>query len=492
MSKECCKNINSVSEELNNVEIVMNESDCPLEIGSYETTEFKTGNEALEDCNSKMQKKIISFIWPCMLELFLMSMVSNVNLIMVGHLGAYAISAVGITTQPVYICIAAYQALNIGSTALVSRFIGAKDYASAKVVVTQTLIISVVSGITFSLLGFIFSHFIVSTMGAQEDTIYYADLYMKYMSVGFIFQSIPTAVSALLRGAGLSRPSMYYNIASNIVNAALGYVFIYGAGQIPALGVQGAAIASTIAKIVACIMSIYTIFCQKHALKITLKELLVINIEMIKRILRVGLGAAGEQLILRVGILVFTMIVASLGTIPFAAHQIGISIIGFTYNISQPFGIASSSFVGRSLGAGNYEMVEKYTVKIRRIGFALSVFISTIIFVFANRIASLYTNDPYVVEFATDILKIIAIIMPAQSSQLTLTGSLRGAGDTKWPLISTACGVIGIRMILGAAFVKVFFWGLTGAWLAVAIDQFVRTLVIYFRYKYGKWQHLSI
>jgi putative MATE family efflux protein len=492
MNKEDCKNINSISEELNDVEIVLNENDYPLEIGSFEATELKTGNEAFDDCNAKMQKKIFSFIWPCMLELFLISMVSIVNLIMVGHLGAYAISAVGITTQPVFICIAAYQALNIGSTALVSRFIGAKDYNSAKLVVTQTLTISIVSGMTLSFLGFFFSHSIVSAMGAQDDTIYYADLYMKYMAVGFIFQSIPTAVSALLRGAGYSRPSMYYNIVSNIINAVLGYVFIYGVWQIPGLGVEGAAIASTIAKIVACLMSIYTIFCQDHILKIALNELLVINVGMIKRILRVGLGAAGEQLIMRVGILIFTMIVTSLGTIPFAAHQIGISIIGFTYNISQPFGIAAASFVGRSLGAGKYEMAERYTAKIRKIGFTLSIFISTIIFVFANRIASLYTNDPYVIEFATDILKIIAIIMPAQSSQLTLTGSLRGAGDTKWPLISTTCGTIGFRMILGAIFVKVFLWGLTGAWIAVAIDQFVRSMVIYFRYKYGKWQHISI
>lgn len=456
------------------------------------TPELKTDNEAILNCNFNMQKKIFSFIWPCMLELFLISLVSIVNLIMVGHLGAYAISAVGITTQPIFICIAAYQALNIGSTALVSRFVGAKDYNSAKGVVSQTLIISIVSGITLSLLGFFFSRPIVCAMGAQEDTIFYADLYMKYMAIGVIFQSIPTAVSALLRGAGSSRPSMYYNIVSNIVNAVLGYVLIYGLWKIPGLGVQGAAIASTIAKFVACIMSIYTIFCQKHTLRITLKELFVINMGIIKRILRVGLGAAGEQLILRVGILVFTLIVTSLGTIPFAAHQIGISIIGFTYNISQPFGIASASFVGRSLGAGEYEMAEKYTATIRKIGFAVSILISTIIFIFSNGIASLYTNDPHVIELTTGILKIIAIIMPAQSSQLTITGSLRGAGDTKWPLISTTCGTIGIRMILGAVFVKVFAWGLTGAWLAVAIDQFVRALVIYFRYKYGKWQHISI
>ncbi|MDP4182875.1 MAG: MATE family efflux transporter [Bacillota bacterium] len=492
MKKEDCKRLNVSSIEFNNMETVVSDSDLTIEIDSYKAPERLTGNETFEDCNFKIHKKIIAFTWPCMLELFLISMVSIVNLIMVGHLGAYAISAVGITTQPVFICIAAYQALNIGSTALISRFVGAKDYESARIVVTQTLIISIISGITLSIVGFFFSHFIVSAMGAQADTIYYADLYMKYMSVGVIFQSIPTAVSALLRGAGYSRPSMRFNIVSNIVNAALGYIFIYGMWQIPGMGVKGAGIASTIAKIVACIMSIYTILGQRHTLKITPGELLNINTNMMKRILRVGLGAVGEQLVLRIGILVFTMIVTGLGTIPFAAHQIGISIIGFTYNISQPFGIASSSFVGRSLGAGKYEMAEEYTSKIRKIGFTASIIISILIFIFSKPIVSLYTNDPYVIVFADTVLKIIAVIMPAQSSQLILTGSLRGAGDSKWPLISTICGTLLIRMILGAVFVKIFSWGLTGAWVAVAIDQYVRSLVIYLRYKYGNWQHISI
>ena len=492
MNKEDCKSFDAASKEFDDLEIVINDCDLPIEIDSYKTPECLTGNKTFEDSNSKMQKKIIAFTWPCMIELFLISMVSIVNLIMVGHLGAYAISAVGITTQPLFICIAAYQALNIGSTALVSRFVGAKDYKSAKIVVTQTLSISIISGIILSILGFFFSRFIVSAMGAQDDTIYYADLFMKYMAVGVLFQSIPTAVSALLRGAGYSRHSMRFNIVSNIVNVVLGYIFIYGIWKIPAMGVQGAGIASTIAKIVACAMSVYTIFCQNHTLKISPRELLTIDTDMTKRILRVGLGAAGEQLVLRVGILVFTRIVTGLGTIPFAAHQIGISIIGFTYNISQPFGIASASFVGRSLGAGKYEMAEKYTAKIRKIGFAVSVLISIIIFVFSRQIASLYTNDPYVIEFAASVLKIIAVIMPAQSSQLILTGSLRGAGDTKWPLISTTCGTLLIRMVLGAVFVKIFSWGLTGAWAAVAIDQFVRSLVIYLRYKYGNWQHIRI
>ncbi|HEX9059001.1 MAG TPA: MATE family efflux transporter [Clostridia bacterium] len=444
------------------------------------------------DLNLSLRKSIISFSWPCMIELLLVSLVSVVSLIMVGHLGAYAISAVGITTQPVFICISAFQALNIGSTTLVSRFIGAKDIKSARIVVSQTIIISVISGLIFSLLGYVFSNNIVKLMGAQPDTIYYATVYMKYMALGVVFQSVPTAVSALLRGAGYSKPSMYFNIISNVINIVLGIILIYGFYKIPSMGIEGAGIAATISKIVACVISVIVLLGKDHLLKISVKELKIIDFIMIKRILMVGLGAAGEQLVLRFGILVFTRIVADLGTVPNAAHQISINIIGLTYNICQPFGIASASFVGINLGAGRLEMAKKYTAEIRKIGFIVSVFVSIFLFLFSGQIASLYTNEPDVISFSRITLKIIALIMPAQSSQLVITGGLRGAGDTRWPLISTTCGILGIRMILGAVFVKVFMWGLTGAWIAVAIDQFVRSAVVFLRYRYGNWQHIEI
>ncbi len=441
---------------------------------------------------SSLRRKIISFAWPCVAELFLVSLIAMVSLIMVGHLGAYAITAVGITNQPVLISVAVFQAFNVGATALVARFIGAKEYSNAKTVVIQALAVSIFTGTLMCITGVYFAKSIVVAMGAQEDTVAYAELYLKYMSVGIIFQAIPTAVSSLLRGAGDTKSPMRYNIASNIINVVFGYPLIYGFWFIPGFGVEGAAIASTLAKISACAMSIYIICTSKLPIAVTLKDKFRLDFSMLKRIMNIGIGAAGEQLVLRVGLILFTKMVADLGTVYFAAHQIGININSLSFNFGQALGMAATSFTGRSLGAKKPEMAENYCREIRRMGMVISIFISASFLFFGAGIARLYTPDAAVIVNVVIILRILALIIPAQNSQIIIAGGLRGAGDTRWTLISTFCGVFFVRVILAFFLIKVLMLGLVGAWIAVGLDQLVRSTVIYLRFRNGKWKLLRV
>lgn len=439
-----------------------------------------------------LRKKIISFAWPCVAELFLMSLIAMISLIMVGHLGAYAIAAVGITNQPVFISIAIFQSFNIGATALVARFVGAKDYDNARRVVIQALMISVFSALILSSAGFFLSRWVVEAMGSQEDSIEYATIYMKYMSIGIIFQAIPSAVSSLLRGAGDTKSPMRYNITSNVINVILGYLLIYGFWLVPGMGVEGAAIASTVSKIYACAMSIYIIYTSKLPIAISLRDKFQLDFSLLKRIMNIGYAAAGEQMVLRIGMLFFIKMIADLGTIAFASHQIGISVISLSFNFGQALGMAATSMMGRSLGAKKPDLAETYGKEIRRLGLVVSACLLTIFFFLGRQIAMLYTSDLVVIANVAMILKIVAINMPAQTSQLIISGGLRGSGDTRWPLIATMAGVLGVRLILGFIFIKVLFWGVLGAWLAMTIDQFVRSAVIYFRFKTGKWKYIKV
>lgn len=440
----------------------------------------------------KLRRNIITFAWPCVAELFLVSLIAMVSLIMVGHLGPYAITAVGITNQPVFISIAVFQAFNIGATALVARFIGAKDYNNAKLVVIQALIVSVISAFILSSIGFIFSRGIVVSMGAQEDTVDYATLYMQYMSIGIIFQAIPSAVSSLLRGAGDTKSPMRFNIASNLINVVLGYLLIYGFWVIPGMGVKGAAIASTISKAAACVMSIHIIYTSKLPIAISLKDKFQLDFSMLKRIMNIGYAAAGEQFVLRVGMLFFVKMIADLGTIAFASHQIGISVISLSFNFGQALGMAATSMMGRSLGAKKPDLAETYGKEIRRMGMAVSACLLIIFFFLGKPIAMLYTSDIAVITNVAMILKVVALNMPLQTSQLIISGGLRGAGDTRWPFIATMAGVLGVRLIFGFIFIKILLWGVLGAWLAMTIDQFVRSAVIFFRFKTGKWKYIKV
>lgn len=445
-----------------------------------------------EISRGELRKSIIAFTWPCMAELMLVSLISIVNLSMVGHLGAYAISAVGLTNQPVFISIAVFQAFNIGATALVARFIGAKEYANAKTVVIQTLIVSVISGIVLSVIGFILSEWIVVAMGAQEDTVAYATLYMKYMSIGIFFQAIPTAVTSILRGAGDTKSPMRYNIASNIVNVIAGFVLINGFWFIPQLGVEGAAIATTLAKLTACVLSILAILRCNLPVAVSLKDKFKLDFGMLKRIMNIGVAAAGEQFAMRLGFLIYTKVVADLGTVPFAAHQVCISITGLSFNFGQALGMASTSFMGRNLGAKKPELAAVYCTELRRIAMVASLVISACFFFGGSLIARLFTPDVSVIAITAFLLKIIVLMTPAQNSQLVLSGGLRGAGDTKWPLVAVVAGVLLIRVPLVLLLIKVFHFGVGAAWAAAVVDQYVRSIVVFLRFRGGRWKLVKV
>lgn len=441
---------------------------------------------------AELRKSIIAFTWPCIAELMLVSLISIVNMSMVGHLGAYALSAVGITNQPVMVSVAVFQAFNIGATALVARFVGAKDFKNAKTVVIQTLIISVFSGMVLCTAFYIFSDWVVAFMGAQEDTIKYAAMYMKFMAVGMIFQAVPTAISSILRGAGDSKSPMRFNIIANIVNVAAGFIFIYGFWLVPGMGVKGAAIATTLAKFTACILSIYSILKSSLPIAVSVRDSFRLDFGMLKRIMDIGIAAAGEQLAMRVGFIIFIKIVADLGTIQFAAHQVCDSITGLSINFSLALGIASTSFMGRYLGAKRPELAEAYCSELRRIAMIASFFISICFFFGGRYIARIFTPDAQVIEYVAFVLKITVLMIHAQNSQLVISGGLRGAGDTKWTFIAVVSGLLIIRVPLAIILVKILHYGIGGAWVAGVADQVVRSIVVFSRFKSGKWKYRKV
>lgn len=441
---------------------------------------------------AEIRKTIFAFSGPIIAELMLMSLIGVVNLSMVGHLGAYALSAAGLTNQPVFISLAVFQSFNVGATALVSRFIGAKEYREAKAVVIQTLIVSTLLGLVLALIGVIFSKQIVIGMGAQADTVQYASMYMKYMAVGILFQAIPTAITSILRGAGNSRIPMQYNIASNIVNVISGFILIYGLGIFPGFGLQGAAIASTLAKLTACLMAVYALFKTDLPVAISWKDRYRLDFPVLKRIMNIGISAAGEQFFMRFGLLMYAKIIAGLGTEAFAAHQICLNVTQILSNVINGFSMAASSFTGRNLGAKKPALAETYCNELQKIGLVFSVS-AGLMFLFAgSSISRIYTADQGVIRQAADVLRITILIVVPQNYLSIVSGCLRGAGDTRWPLISSFIGMIFARVSLAALFVLVFHWGLVGAWMAAIADQSVRSLLIFYRFKTGKWKEIEV
>lgn len=441
---------------------------------------------------------VINIAWPVLVELLLGSLFGMVNMMMLGRmsdnsLAAASVSAVGMTNQPLLIGLSLVQALNVGGTAMIARYLGSKRTEKIETTLKHVILLSLLMlAIPLSTLGIIFTDPIMNFMGAEADTIQAGRSYFKIIMIGFIFQSFNMSISAALRGIGETKTPMKINLKANFLNVIGNSILIYGFFGLPKLGVTGAGISTAISNMVASMLLFRYITKGNSIIKLNIKKPFKFDKDIVYNLVKIGVPASLEQLVLRTGVLMFVRIVAGLGTVVYAAHQISLNILSLSFQPGQAFGISASSLVGRSLGAKNHEKAQKYADETRKIGSMISTLMAIIFFFFGPQIVGLYSKDPKIIENASIALKIIALVQPFQSSQLILAGALRGAGDTFWPLIATFIGVILIRLILANLFVNILGFGLAGAWMAVFCDQFVRWFFVHMRFKTGKWKNVKI
>lgn len=435
---------------------------------------------------------VIHLAWPAVIEQLLVQIFNMVDMMMVGGVGPAAIAAIGLTNQPIFLAMAAFMALNVGTTALVARFIGAGETEEANTAARQSLLIIVVLGAIATAILYVFAEPLVLFMGAKPDAVGYGVDYMQTIALGFIPQTISMCVTAMLRGAGDTRTPLKYNSIGNVVNVIGNFILINGHFGFPRLEVYGAGLATSFGLLVTMILAIYAISSGKSVLRISLRDKFTPRFDLIKRVVRVGSPAMLEQVIMRFGMITYVRVVSGLGTIVYAAHQIGMNILGLSFSPGMGFSMAATSLVGRSLGRKRPDWAETYGWQTRRVGNMVAAFMGIVFFFGGGFLASLYTDDPEVIKNAATVLKIIALVQPLQSTQFILAGALRGAGDTRWPLISTLVGVVFVRVALAKLFVNVLDLSLFGAWLATAIDQCTRSGFIYFRYRSGHWKATKV
>ncbi|MBQ3872018.1 MAG: MATE family efflux transporter [Clostridia bacterium] len=437
----------------------------------------------------ELRKDILKLAWPCVVEQTFACLIATISTTLVSSIGKEAVNAVSICNQPMYIPNVIFQAFNVGGTALIARFLGMKDRDNARKTCAQTLILSLMMGLVASLFLRFFGGAVIRFLGATDDYYYLALEYMNYASIGLIFQALSTSIAAMLRGAGRTRLSMYFNIVASATNVIVGYTMISVFG----LGVRGAGIAFLIAHITGCSIALAQLFFRKKMeIHITPKEVFHFDIRLIGRIANVGIGTALEQVALRIGMIFFTTQIVGLGTEQYAAHNISGNIDNYTCIMATALSVSLTPLVGQSLGALELKKAERYFGEAIKIGLICSAVLVTILVAFPRYLALIFIRDESVIYYVERCLRMLAITTPGQILQMSVCGGLRGGGDTRWPLISTMIGILGVRTSLVILLIKVMGMDVSGAWLAMAIDQTMRAVIIFFRYKSGKWKTIRV
>jgi len=440
-----------------------------------------------------LYRDIVKIAWPSFLELTLTQLASMVDMMMVGKLGSWAITAVGLTTQPKFLLMIMFMALNVGATALVARYKGEGSQEKANMVLRQALLLTFILSLISSIGGFIFSRNMIQFMDAPDSlTLEQGTLYLKIQMAGFVTLALTSTITAALRGVGNSKIAMVYNLTANVVNVIFNYLLINGNLGFPRMEVAGASLATVIGQLVAFILAMGAILRGKQYITLRFRDGFKPNLQVIKPIFKIGMPALIEQVFMRIGVITYVRTVASLGTVAYATHQICMNIQAMSFMTGQAFGVSSTSLVGQSLGKRRPDMAQAYSSRTNRIGILVSIGLAFIFFFMGEPIVALYTDEQEVIKQGAGILMLVALVQPLQSSQFTLSGTLRGAGDTRSIAIITFITVMLIRPGLAMFCIYQLKWGLEGAWIALVADQFTRSLLVMLRYRTGKWKSIKV
>ncbi|MGN1179814.1 MAG: MATE family efflux transporter [Suilimivivens sp.] len=436
----------------------------------------------------------LDMAWPSIIESFFVAFAGLIDSLMVSSLGSYAVAAVGLTTQPKFMGLALFFATNVAISALVARRRGERNQEEANRILSTVIVFIIVAAVIISMLTVAFAGPIISLCGSNAETHDSAVAYFRIIMGGMIFNCIQMGINSAQRGAGNTKITMRTNVTSNTVNIIFNYLLIGGHLGFPALGIQGAALATVLGTVVACIMSILSI--RKPDGFISLPYIISHRIKpaftCFTHLLRVGYSVFFEQVLMRIGFMLTAVMAADQGTAAMAAHQVGMNIMGLSFSFGDGLQAAAVALIGRSLGAGDEKLAKEFGGICRLLGTVIAVCLVVIYFFGARPFMSLYFKEENIISIGVGIMRVIIFVVVFQIIQVVYMGCLRGAGDTLYTAIASTVSVTLIRTLVSYLGGYVFGLGIIGIWLGVLGDQISRFIFASVRFKAGKWTKIKI
>lgn len=435
---------------------------------------------------------IFRISWPTIVEMLLIAAVSIADTAMVSSIGDEAIAAVGLSTQPRFLLVAVFFSINAGILAIISRRKGEDDQEGANKALRQIIFVSSLLAVILSVVGAVFARDLVIFIGAQEDTVELATTYAQIVMGGLFFNAMTMNINAAQRGCGNSKLSMRTNIIANLINLLFNYLLIEGRFGFPALGIQGAAIATVLGYVVAFIIALASVLRPGKFLHLSFKKSFLPDSSVMSPFIKVSSSAGVEQVFMRVGFIIFAKIIANLGTEAYAAHQICINIMNIAFSFGEGLSAGTSALVGQNLGRRRPGEAHLYGLLSQRLGLTIGL-ILMVIFLLGRRIFVMpFTSTESVIEMGSTLLICLAFLVPAQISQMIFSSSLRVSGDTLYVALSSLIGITFVRTLSAYILCYPVGLGVVGAWLGIVIDQYLRLCLNGYRFSTGKWKLIRL
>ena len=438
--------------------------------------------------DKKFYMQMMAIALPIAIQNLISSSLNMVDTVMIGALGERSISAVGLANQIYFLLMLFLFGINSGISIYISQFWGKQDVKS----IHKTMGFSILGGFIISLPFFfgalVFPVQLMSIFTADADVIREGAIYLKISSWGYLVMALSFAFAIASRSVGEARLPMIASAISLACNTILNYLLIFGVMGFPAMGVAGAAIATVIARVVELIVIVGVIYTRDHVLRSPVKELIELNMDFIRPILRTAFPVVLNEGFWAIGMTLYAVAYARSGTDAYAAVQIAGTVERLFFIFSFGLGSACAVMIGNELGANHIEEAKVYADRFIRLGILLSVGIGLLMALIAIPSTWLFNVSPSIRWAATGILFVNAVTMILKMiSTILIIGIFRGGGDTTFSFLLEICSVylIGVPIaFIGALVLKLPIFLVV---LMVSLEELVKVLIGLYRVKKGVW-----
>ncbi|WP_368774975.1 MATE family efflux transporter [Bacillus aerius] len=434
----------------------------------------------------KSHPSLFALTWPIFIEISLYMLMGSADTLMLSQYSDNSVAAVGVSNQLLNLLIVMFSFITTGTTIVIAQLLGAGRKQEATQVAYVSLGTNFLISFVISLLMFVLAVPILHMMGLSSELMPDATVFLQIVGLLSFIQALIMTYSAILKSYGFTRDTMYVTIGMNLLNVAGNYLVIFGPFGFPVLGVMGVALSTSFARLIG-LTAMILIVRHRIGLRFSFKRMFYIQRTHLKKLLKIGIPSAGEQLSYNGSQMIITLFITFMGTQALAAKVYTQNLMMFIMLFGAAISQGTQILIGRLIGAKEFDAAYRRCMKSLYWAIAISLLSSTALSLSSTHLLTFFTSNSEIIQIASLLLILTIILEPGRSFNMVIINSLRAAGDAKFPVYMAMISMWGIGLPIAYLLGIQLEMGLIGVWISFIVDEWVRGIFMYRRWRSRVW-----
>ncbi|MGL5336765.1 MAG: MATE family efflux transporter [Enterovibrio sp.] len=436
-------------------------------------------------------KGLFSLTWPIFCDLALHFLTGALNTFMIGLVSYQSVAALAVGNQVFDLAISLFSFVSIGTSVVITQYLGAGDAKRAQRVTYTAISFNLIVGFVAAVAIISGAALILDLMNLPAHLLEEGTLYLHIVGLCLLPEAAALCLAATLRAHGHTKEAMYVTLIVNLITFAGNLLLLFGWFGLPELGMEGVAISTIAGRLIGVVLLI-ALVAKKTQLTLSLSHFLHIERPMLKKVLHIGLPAAGENIAWMLQFMTITAFVALLGDKMLASQSYFFQICLFMMLFGYAIGQGNEIIVGHLVGARKFERAYSQLMHSLKLGLVVTVVITILAALNGRHIIGLMTDDAQIIEQVAQLFLLSLFVEPGRTFNLVVINSLRAAGDARFPLLMALISMWGIAVPLSYFLAIHQGHGLIGVWIAIGCDEWVRAMAMLWRWRSRRWQSKSL